>query len=168
MKESDGGSSADYSRQGAFSRAIHSIRTRYSLCVAVFLLTLLALFYAGGRVVLVHLVRDTEAQVKDLGTDLARLAYRDADRARIRLATAVDAVLPDVASGRLGVRDLVSDGARGEPISFALRLSAGGEPGEGACRDARGMVVAVSAAQLATYRETLAAWEGVTFAASYM
>ena len=85
MKASDCGS-ADVSRQGAFSRAFHSIRTRYSLSTAVFLLILLAMFYAGGRVVLVHLVRDTEAQVKELGGDMARIAYRDAERARSRIS----------------------------------------------------------------------------------
>ena len=153
---SKGADSTDTPRQSAFSRAVHSIRTRYSLIAAMFLLSLLALFYAGGRVVLVHLVRDTEEQVKDLGSDLARLAYRDADRARLRLSAVVGAVLPDIAAGRLGVRDLLSPGVRHEPLSLAIRLSRDGQPGEGACRDVRGEIVSVSARQISIYREMLA------------
>lgn len=158
MKTFNGNASTDTPRQSAFSRAVHSIRTRYSLIAAMFLLSLLALFYAGGRVVLVHLVRDTEEQVKDLGSDLARLAYRDADRARLRLSAVVGAVLPDIAAGRLGVRDLLSPGVRHEPLSLAIRLSRDGQPGEGACRDVRGEIVSVSARQISIYREMLAAW----------
>ncbi|MBR2838231.1 MAG: hypothetical protein IKE55_05595, partial [Kiritimatiellae bacterium] len=94
------------SEQSAFSRAVHSIRTRYSLSTAVFLLLMLALFYAGGRVVLVHLVRDTEAQVKELGSDMARIAYRDAERARRRIASCVDGAVSAGAAVR--PRDLVA------------------------------------------------------------
>ena len=48
----------------------HSIRTRYSLATAFFLLTILGLFYVGGRIVLVHLVKDAETQVREIGTDI--------------------------------------------------------------------------------------------------
>ena len=157
MKASDCGS-ADVSRQGAFSRAFHSIRTRYSLSTAVFLLILLAMFYAGGRVVLVHLVRDTEAQVKELGGDMARIAYRDAERARSRIVAYLSEALPEVVSGRIGVRDLVAPEGRTAVLSLAVRLSVGGVPGEGACRDAQGMVKAVAPSQLDAYLDTLVAW----------
>ena len=93
MKASDPGA-ADVERQGAFSRALHSIRSRYSLSTAVFLLFLLSLFYAGGRVVLVHLIRDAEDQVKELGTDLSRLVYKDAEQARRRMEAFLDDALP--------------------------------------------------------------------------
>ena len=157
MKESGGGS-ADISRQGAFSRAYHSIRTRYSLSTAVFLLILLAMFYAGGRVVLVHLVRDTEAQVKELGSDMARIAYRDAEKARGRIAAHLDETLTGAEAGSLRVRDLVDPKGRSSVLSLAVRLSAGGVPEEGACRDAQGRVRAVAAGQLSAYGATLAAW----------
>ena len=152
------GSSADLSRQGAFSRAVHSIRTRYSISTALFLLILLAMFYAGGRVVLVHLVRDTEAQVKELGGDMARIAYRDAERARSRIAAHLDETLPEVASGRMGLRDLVVSDGRPAVLSLAVRLSADGEPGEGFCRDVHGKAHEVAPKHLAVYRETLADW----------
>lgn len=66
-------------RQSAFSRTVHSIRTRYSLATAAFLLIILGLFYIGGRIVLVHLVRDAEAQVQGIGLDIRRLAYHNAE-----------------------------------------------------------------------------------------
>ena len=53
-------------RGGRFGRALRSIRTQCSLMTAFFLLTLLAIFYIGGRIVLVHLVREAEQQVKDV------------------------------------------------------------------------------------------------------
>ena len=67
----------DVSRQSAFSRAIHSIRTRYSLATAAFLLALLALFYVGGRIVLAHFAQDAEVQIAELWADMARLSSHD-------------------------------------------------------------------------------------------
>ncbi len=69
-------------RQGAFSRICHSIRTRYSIATAAFLLAVLVVFYVGGRIVLVHLMRDAEEQVRDIGLDISRIAYRNAEKAR--------------------------------------------------------------------------------------
>ena len=43
---------ADVERQGPISWALHSIRTRYSLATAVFLLPALAMLYIGGRMLL--------------------------------------------------------------------------------------------------------------------
>ena len=40
----------------------HSIRTRYSLSTAAYLLALLALFYVGGRVMLEFIIRDAALQ----------------------------------------------------------------------------------------------------------
>ena len=120
MKASDP-SVADVSRQGAFSRAMHSIRSRYSLSTAVFLLFLLALFYAGGRVVLVHLVRDAENQVKEIGSDLSRLVYKDAEQARGRMEAFLDEALPSAA----GPADLVSPRGR---LLGAFRVGAPSVP----------------------------------------
>ena len=55
---------------GAASRAWHSIRTRYALMTAVFLLLAMAVFYSGGRIVLIHYIRDTEQQVKRMGVPI--------------------------------------------------------------------------------------------------
>ena len=60
------------------SGALHSIRTQYSLATAFFLLLILGLFYIGGRIVLVHMVREAEIQVREVGQDISRLAYRNA------------------------------------------------------------------------------------------
>ena len=62
------------SRQGAFSRALHSIRTRYSISTAIILLVLLALFYAGGRTVLADLLHDVEVEFGGMGGSMATMA----------------------------------------------------------------------------------------------
>ena len=58
----------------------HSLRTRYSLATGFFLLSILAAFYIGGRIVLVHLVKDAEQQVREIGTDINRIAIRNAEK----------------------------------------------------------------------------------------
>lgn len=57
--------------------ALSSIRTRYSLVTALSLLFLLAAFYIGGRIVLVHMMHDAGAKVKEIGLDVRRLAMKD-------------------------------------------------------------------------------------------
>jgi len=69
-------------KQGAVSRILHSIRTRCSIATAAFLILVLVVFYVGGRIVLVHLMRDAEEQVRDIGLDISRIAYRNAEKAR--------------------------------------------------------------------------------------
>lgn len=73
MDQSAGEKTGDVSRQGAFSRALHSIRTRYSLATAFFVLLAPAVFYTCGRVALVHLMRESEQQVKEIGYGISRL-----------------------------------------------------------------------------------------------
>ena len=63
---------SEFEKQGAISRAWHSIRTRYSLMTAFFIAIALLTFYIGGRIVLVHLVRDTERQMVEIGLDVRR------------------------------------------------------------------------------------------------
>ncbi len=65
-------------KKGVLRKVRHSIRTRYSLATGFFLLAILGLFYVGGRIVLVHLVKDAETQVKKIGADINRLADRNA------------------------------------------------------------------------------------------
>ena len=69
-------------KKGVLHKVRHSIRTRYSLATAFFLLMILGLFYVGGRIVLVHLVKDAESQVKRIGADINRLADRNANMIR--------------------------------------------------------------------------------------
>ena len=63
---------SEFEKQGAISRAWNSIRTRYSLMTAFFIAIALLTFYIGGRIVLVHLVRDTERQMVEVGLDVRR------------------------------------------------------------------------------------------------
>ena len=69
-------------KKGVLHKVRHSIRTRYSLATAFFLLLILGLFYVGGRIVLVHLVKDAETQVREIGTDINRLAIRNAEKVK--------------------------------------------------------------------------------------
>ena len=74
-------------KKGVLHKVRHSIRTRYSLATAFFLLLILGLFYVGGRIVLVHLVKDAETQVREIGTDINRLAIRNAEKVKRHLET---------------------------------------------------------------------------------
>ena len=51
--------------------ALLSVRTRYALMTAFFLLLVMAMFYIGGRIVLIHYIRDTEQQVRGMGVPIS-------------------------------------------------------------------------------------------------
>lgn len=140
----------DVERQGPISWALHSIRTRYSLATAFFLLLALALFYIGGRIVLVHLVHDAERQVKEIGVDVSRLAYRRADAVRQAAADALAAA----DGGRLDQAKCVETGG----FSLAAEFAADGKFAGGSLRGADGAVRPVSAEELAPYAEALSRW----------
>lgn len=107
-----------------FSHFTHSIRTRYSLATAFFLLFILAIFYIGGRIVLVHLVKDAEKQVREIGTHINRLALRNTDSIKKHAAALPpeDKVKP--IDQFLGTFDGVN-------VSLAIRLTANGSFIEG-------------------------------------
>ena len=140
----------DVERQGPISWALHSIRTRYSLATAFFLLLALALFYIGGRIVLVHLVHDAERQVKEIGVDVSRLAYRRADAVRQAAADAFAAA----DGGRLDPAKCVETGG----FSLAAEFAADGKFADGSLRKADGESRPVSAEELAPYAEALFRW----------
>ena len=141
---------ADVERQGPISWALHSIRTRYSLATAFFLLLALAMFYVGGRIVLVHLVRDAERQVKEIGVDVSRLAYRRADAVRQAAADALAAA----DGGRIDPAKCVETGG----FSLAAEFAADGTFRGGLLRGSDGAARAVAAAELAPYAEALSRW----------
>lgn len=136
---------SEFERQGAVSRALNSIRTRYSLATAFLLLLALAIFYIGGRIVLVHLVRDTEQQVKDIGADISRVAYRNADRVRRSLLSAV-------------AEDGVAALATNQAFTVCGRFSADGRLVSGFCRNAAGVAVPIMPEMVSPYDETLREW----------
>ncbi len=55
------------------SKLFQSIRTRFSLATAFFLLFILLVFYVGMRIVLVHMMRDAESRVETILTDASSL-----------------------------------------------------------------------------------------------
>ncbi|MBO7721841.1 MAG: response regulator [Kiritimatiellae bacterium] len=141
--------------KGNFYGGLRSIRTRYSLMTATFLLLILAVFYVGGRVVLVHLVREAEQQVKDVGLDIARLAYRNAGRMREATAPRVGAFAASLAAGRPAEEVLASGDAR--DLSFIAGYSMKGELRSAAQRRG-GAVERLDAEALRHYAVRIAGW----------
>ena len=111
-------------KKGVLHKVRHSIRTRYSLATAFFLLLILGLFYVGGRIVLVHLVKDAETQVREIGTDINRLAIRNAEKVKRHL----DTLAPEQTT--LPINTYL--GLFGDThVALALRLDASGRFVEG-------------------------------------
>lgn len=136
---------SEFEKQSAVSRAWNSIRTRYSLATAFLLLLALTVFYIGGRIVLVHLIRETEQQVKDIGSDISRIAYRNADQVRKALLAAVS-----------------EDGGASLSTNRAYtvhgRFTGSGGLISGFCRDAAGGETPVTDAMVSPYSGTLREW----------
>ena len=143
-------------REGAFARVRHSIRAQYSLATALFLMLVLGLFYIGGRIVLVHLVREAEQQVKDIGLDISRLAYRNAEQVKRRNISAADAAVKRLDEGG-NPRDILSakDFAG---LSLIVVYDASGAFVSGASDCVGGGVDALSASDLEPYDERISAW----------
>lgn len=150
---------AEVKNQGTFSRAYHSIRTRYSLATAIFLLVILAMFYVGGRIVLVHFLRDTESLVQGIGTNISRLVNRDADRMCRIAAQGAEKYDVAVASARRHDMATLLDEAFGLDISLVVRLDDQGAVLEGCITDARGgSSQPVSGSDLSAYALNFAEW----------
>ena len=145
--------------QSAFSRAVHSIRTRYSLATASFILLSLLIFYVGGRIVIIHLMREAEQQVEEIGYDISRLAYRQADAVRRESEKVAGRLVSQVEAG--AKPDEVLRGEQGGAASLLISLSADGTFSCGAVRAAGG-VVPVSEADIAPYAERFRAWSAAT------
>ena len=150
---------AEVRNQGTFSRAYHSIRTRYSLATAIFLLVILAMFYVGGRIVLVHFLRDTESLVQGIGTNISRLVNRDADRMCRIAAQGAEKYDVAVASARRHDMATLLDEAFGLDISLVVRLDDQGAVLEGRITGARGgPSQPVSGSDLSAYALNFAEW----------
>ena len=142
-------------REGAFVRVRHSIRAQYSLATALFLMMVLGLFYVGGRVVLVHLIREAEQQVKEIGLDISRLAYRNAERVKQRNLASSGAVVDTLAKGSTPESLLSSDGF--SDLSLVAVYSKEGDFLAGAVKSQP-----LAAADLAPYAARISAWISAT------
>ena len=141
---------------GAFARMRHSIRAQYSLATAFFLLMVLGVFYVGGRIVLVHLVREAEQQVKDIGFDISRLAYRNAEQVKQKNIAAADAALAKLAAG-VETRRLL-ESKEFQNLSLLIVYDSSGAFISGASDCVEGGVASLAAADLAPYAERIATW----------
>ncbi len=101
----------------AFYRTIHSIRTRYGVVTAVFLLLFLLAFYIGGRFVLANLVHDTAAQVREVGVRVTSQIQRQSDRVR----DAVKSTFSAPNTTNLKALDIIS--ATNLPFNLVVRLT---------------------------------------------
>jgi len=137
-------------KKGVLRKVRYSIRTRYSLATGFFLLSILALFYIGGRIVLVHLVKDAEKQVQAIGTDINRLAIRNAEKIKRYLDTLRPEQTMKPVNSYLGLFD-------GNHVALALRLDADGRFVEGAVADGHsGTDIRVE--DVADYRDHFPQW----------
>ena len=149
--------SNDLNRQNAFSRAWHSIRTRYSFATAVFLLIILGMFYIGGRIVLVHFVRDAEKQVQGISLNIGRLVNRDAERMGRTAAHAAQRFDAAVEAGTHGSFAQFMDAHFGPDISVAIRLDGKGRFQEGCVASVAGQKTLL-ATDIKEYSGILAEW----------
>ena len=141
-------------KQGAFSRAVHSIRTRCSIVTAAFLFAALTLFYVGGRIVLVHLMRETEEQVKEIGLDISRVACNHAKQMR---KEAVEGMGPAIATAKDARTLLLGAGPR---FTLAAYFSSSGSFSDGVVRSASGGFSSINAAAFAPYKDAITRWAG--------
>jgi len=133
--------------------ALASIRTRYALMTAFFLLLAMAMFYVGGRIVLVHFISDTERQVRDVGLGVSKIAYKHADNVR-RAAQRV-LVLPKAENA--GARTLLTD--CGEAFSLVAVFDGRGELSDGATMTTREAgVFDLKPEGLSDYAEVIRNW----------
>ena len=144
--------------QSAFSRATHSIRTRYALATALFLLAILGIFYIGGRITLVHLLRDAERQVKEIGEDIGRLAYRNAGHVRDFVTNEAAGLSAAMDKGM--TRSLESFlGRKGNhDVSLAMYLSDEGTLKDGIVKTSNGGSEKISAADFKPYTKAFHEW----------
>ena len=143
-------------KEGAFARVRHSIRAQYSLATALFLLMVLGLFYVGGRIVLVHLVREAEQQVKEIGLDISRLAYRNAESVKRRNLASAGAVVEALARGEMPEAILSSNAFSGFSLVAVYKPDGAFETGAAETR-VHG-VTRLAAEDFAPYTERITAW----------
>ena len=137
-------------KNGVLRKVRHSIRTRYSLATAFFLLTILGLFYVGGRIVLVHLVKDAETQVREIGTDINRLAIRNAEKVKQYMETLSPEQTTLPINTYLGLFN-------GNHVALAMRLDANGHFVEGFVAEGHSGA-ALRAKDVASYKKHFPLW----------
>ncbi len=137
-------------RKGVFDKVRRSIRTRYSLATAFLLLSILGLFYVGGRIVLVHLVKDAETQVRKIGADINRLADRNAAAIKRYVDSLPVERTAEPMNSHLGLYGQVH-------VALAVRLGADGRFAEG-CVVGGNSGVPVTAGDLRGYAQQFEQW----------
>lgn len=101
-----------------------SIRTKFGLVTASILLTLLFVFYLGGRFILVHMIRQAEQEIQSLGSDIKSVIYgeistlqSEAMRASTTMAQQRDRPIPDT------LKEFLIPYAGKAPVNLTVALS---------------------------------------------
>ena len=145
------------SRSGRLSWVMNSIRTQYSMATAFFLMLILAVFYIGGRIVLVHLVRDTETQVKSVGMDVSRIANRNAERARKANEGLVAPIAEDIEGSGMTAKAAM-EAVGPSAVSVIAWYAPDGRLGSAAQRGESGEIHEIPVEELEQYSERIVAW----------
>lgn len=145
------------SRSGRLSWVMNSIRTQYSMATAFFLMLILAVFYIGGRIVLVHLVRDTETQVKSVGMDVSRIANRNAERARKANEGLVAPIAEDIEGSGMTAKAAM-EAVGPSAVSVIAWYAPDGRLGSAAQRGESGEIYEIPGEELEQYSERIVAW----------
>lgn len=138
-----------------FSWSVKSIRTRYSLATASFLLIGLSLCFVCGRFALLHLLKDAELQIGRIGGDISSTVSHHAEDVQARLAEGLASVRPRVEEGRV-LAELVKSPltVRGESFlpTVVMRFSPGGDVLDCACAGSEPKAASASSAYLPVLR----------------
>ncbi len=129
-----------------------SIRTKFGLATACMLLSLLAVFYLGGRLILVHMLRQAENNIRVVGDDIKNVVYgelmsvqRDSRRIAERLPPTID----DVSEAFL--REQISNAAVETPVTLAVALNAEGTFIKGLFLPSAGVIRPVTEQEMLPY-----------------
>ena len=147
----------------AFSRPVSSLRTRYSLITAVFLLIGLGFCYMGGRIVLSNLVQDVALEFRQIGSRLSSVVIRHDEKVANELAAFAESLRPQLEQGQVSPFDVVGkrevQTAEGpESISLLVRLNADCSVRGGCCQNAAGEVCQVGR-EVLIYGDVLGRWK---------
>ena len=107
--------------------ALRSIRTQFGLVSALTLLGLLSAFYLGGRYILVQLIRDTEQEIRAIGTDIKTIVYAELEKIQQTAAQSAETV--SRSDGEITHEFLMTQlgsFSKGTPIHLAIAIGADG------------------------------------------
>ena len=149
----------DRNQLNGLSQPFHSIRTKFSFASGVFLLLTLIMCYTGGRIVLVHFLRDAESQIQGIGVNVSRLVNRNADHMRQTAARGVERYDSGMATGSKPDLKNMLENVFGLDVSLAAKLDDSGRIMEAYAVDGdNAHVIALKGSDFEKYQDALSRW----------